>query len=63
MASTGVTRAKAVKKTAVKEKEDPISKHAKCFRNLMKYRSSELCAKAGTVLGVHGIKIHIARPG
>ena len=63
MAAKGATKATAVKKTAVKEKEDPVSKHAQCFRSLMRYRSSELCKKAGTVLGVHGIKMHIAKPG
>ena len=63
MAVKGATKATAVKKTAVKEKEDPVSKQAQCFRNLTKYRSNDLCETAGTVLGVHGIKIHIAKPG
>ena len=62
-ATAGGSKATAVKKIAIKEKDHPVSVQAQCFRNLMKYRSSELCTKAGTVLGVHGIKIHIAKPG
>ena len=62
-ATAGGSKATAVKKIAIKEKEHCVSVQAQCFRNLMKYRSSDLCKKAGTVLGVHGIKMHMPKPG
>ena len=31
------------------------------FRNLMKYRTSPVCKKAGTVLGSQGLNMHIAK--
>ena len=51
--ATAVAKASAVKKTIEK---DAVGKQAQCFRNLMKYRASDLCKKAGIGLGVHGIK-------
>ena len=56
-----VVKAPGVKKTG--DKATPQNKQAQCFRNLMKYRASDLCKKAWAVLGVHGIKLHMARPG
>ena len=54
--ATAVAKAPAVKKTIEKDKGDGVGKQAQCFRNLMKYRASDLCKKAGIGLGVHGIK-------
>ena len=72
MAAKGATKATAVKKTAVKEKEDPVSKQRPRVQSARRKRiqsarrkriQSELCKKAGTALGIHGTKFHIAKPG
>ena len=33
------------------------------FRNLMKYRTSPVCKKAGTVLGSQGLNMHVTKMG
>ena len=56
------------KAAASKAVESKLLKSAKTlgnqavgFRNLMRYRSSPLCKKAGTVLGSQGLNMHIAK--
>ena len=72
MAAKGATKATAVKKTAVKEKEDPVRKQGLRVQSARRKRiqsarrrciQSELCKKAGIALGGHGTKCHIAKPG
>ena len=53
--------APANKSVVQKKKDDTIGKQAQCFRNLMKYKASDTCKKAGTVLGSQGLSIHIAK--
>ena len=70
--ATAVAKATAVKKTAVKEKEDPVRMQGLRVQSARRKRiqsarrrciQSELCKKTGTALGIHGIKLHIAKPG
>ena len=57
--------AKAAGSKAVKSKAVEVAKtlgnQAVGFRNLMKYRTSPVCKKAGTVLGSQGLNMHIAK--
>ena len=52
---------KAVVSQLLKPAKKTLGSQAAGFRNLMKYRNSPLCKKAGTVLGSQGLNMHITK--
>ena len=62
-AGAKTTTSKAVESKLLKSQKEAqtIGTRAVGFRNLIRYRLSPQCKKAGTVLGSQGLNMHIAK--